>query len=165
MRVRADVVQGRGSPRTIELDAPSVDDAKLQAARMGYTVLSCRSSGGGLGNLFGRSSRQGARIDIVVIIEQLRDLLVAGLSIIEALDALRRGAQGDAARVIEQLERALRTGKTLSDALAREPAFPPLLVALVRSSELTSDLPQTLGRFLEHEQRVAEVRHRLLSAS
>lgn len=165
MRVLANVVQGRGAPSAIELDAPSIDDARLLAQRQGYTVLSCKPAGLGLGETLSRSSGRSVEIDIVVFIEQLRDLLVAGLSIIEALDALRRGAVSDSARVIEQLERELRTGKTLSNALAQQSVFPALLVALVRSSELTSDLPQTLARFLDHERRVAEVRHRLFSAS
>lgn len=165
MRIRANVVQGRGVPHTIELDAASVDDGRRQAVVMGYTVLSCQPAGIELRELLTRSTRRRAPIDVGVFIEQLRDLLVAGLSVIEALDALRRGATGEAARLIEQLERALRTGHTLSDALAQQTVFPALLVALVRSSELTSDLPQTLSRFLEHERRVAEVRHRLVSAS
>jgi general secretion pathway protein F len=38
-------------------------------------------------------------------------------------------------------------------------------VALVRASELTSDLPQALTRFIEHEQRVAELRHRITSVA
>lgn len=38
-------------------------------------------------------------------------------------------------------------------------------VKLVQASELTSDLPQTLTRFLEHQQRVSEVRHRLSSTA
>lgn len=165
MRVQADIVQGRGAPRTIQLEAPTLDDARVQAERLGFTVLSCRPIGIELNALFSRTSRRHAKVDVIVFVEQLRDLLLAGLSIIEALDALRRGARGDAARLIEQLERELKTGKTLSDALAQAPEFPPLLVALVRSAELTSDLPQTLSRFLEHELRVAEVRHRLVSAS
>ncbi|MEP7296798.1 MAG: type II secretion system F family protein [Burkholderiales bacterium] len=165
MRIRADVVQGKGVPQTIFIDAPSLDDARRQALGLGYAVLSCKPAGVHLGELFSRSNWRPAQIDVVVFIEQLRDLLVAGLSVIEALDALRRGASGDARRLIEQLERSLRTGHTLSDALSKQSAFPALLVALVRSSELTSDLPQTLARFLEHERRVAEVRHRLVSAS
>ena len=166
MRVRADVVVGRGAPRTLELDAPSLGEARLHATRMGYCVLSCRAVALEAGRFFGHASGRGSRrFDVVIFIEQLRDLLVAGLSIIEALGALRRAAHGDTVAPIEHLERALKTGKALSDALAQEPAFPSLLVALVRSAELTSDLPQTLGRFLEHEQRVTELRQRLVSAS
>ena len=165
MRIRAEVVQGRGLPQTILIDASSLDDGRRQALELGYAVLSCQPDGIDLGELLTRSIHRPVQIDIVVFIEQLRDLLIAGLSVIEALDALRRGATGYAGRLIEQLERSLQTGHTLSDALANQPVFPALLIALVRSSELTSDLPQTLTRFLEHERRVAEVRHRLVSAS
>lgn len=164
MRVQLNVVQGRSAPRRLELDAPSVDEARQQAVALGYTVLSCQAAQAGWPAwLAPRGNRQA--LDLPIFVEQLRDLLVAGLSVIEALDALRRGAQGGARASMERLERQLREGKTLSDALAGDAAFPPLLVALVRASELTSDLPQTLSRFLEHEQRVAEVRHRLVSTS
>jgi len=164
MRVLLNVVQGRGVPRTIELTASDIDAARQEAAGLGLTVLSARAGGLQFSGWSGRRVSS-QRLDVPVFIEQLRDLLVAGLSVIEALDALRRGARGAAVAVIERLERQLQEGKTLSDAFASDPVFPPLLVALVRASELTSDLPQTLSRFLEHEQRVAEVRHRLVSTS
>lgn len=164
MRITLDVVSGRGAPHTIQLDAVSMDDARQQAVRQGLTVLSCRPAAMGLGQSVLRR-RNAERVDVAVFVEQLRDLLVAGLSAIEALDALGRGATGDAATVIERLERQLREGRTLSDALASVAVFPPLLVALVRASELTSDVPQTLTRFLEHQQRMVEVRHRLVSTA
>jgi len=163
MRVQLNVVQGRGAPRAIAIDAPSVEAARQQAAGLGFSVLSARA-GFHLGALaLSRSST--SNLDVPVFIEQLRDLLVAGLSVVEALDALRRGARGASIGVIEALQRQLHEGKTLSDSLAADPVFPALLIALVRASELTSDLPQTLSRFLEHEQRVAEVRHRVISTS
>jgi general secretion pathway protein F len=163
MRVHLNVIQGRGRPRAIVLEAPSIDAARQQAASLGLTVLGARTRGL---DAFLRP-RAGARraLDIPVFIEQLRDLLLAGLSVIEALDALERGAAGAALELMEQVHRQLMEGKTLSDAFAADPVFPPLLVALVRASELTSDLPETLSRFLEHERRTAEVRHRVISTS
>ena len=164
MRVQLNVVQGRGAPRTIELDAPNIDAARQQAAGQGFAVLSAHGVGW---QILSRTNERSykAALNIPVLIEQLRDLLVAGLSVIEALDALQRGARGTSGAAIERLQRQLQEGKMLSDAFAADPGFPALLVALVRASELTSDLPQTLTRFLEHEQRVAEVRHRIVSAS
>jgi len=164
MRVQLSVVQGRGVPRLIELEAPSLDDARQQAKGLGLAVLSTQVIGSSLGSMLS-TRRSGKAFDVPVFIEQLRDLLVAGLSTIEALDALRRGAKGASVDVIQRLERQLREGKPLSDAMAANNAFPPLLIALARASELTSDLPQTLSRFLEHQQRVSELRHRLVSTS
>ena len=162
MRVQLTVAQGRGLPRQIELEAPSLAEARAQAALQGYAVLACRPLA--LQSRWWPRSG-GPALEVPVFIEQLRDLLTAGLSVIEALDALRRGAKGGSASVIARLERHLQEGKTLSEALAADAEFPPLLVALVRASELTSDLPQSLSRFLEHEQRVAELRHRLVSTA
>lgn len=162
MRVQLTVAQGRGAPKHIEVEAPSLAQARAMAAQQGYAVLASEPLSLGAGVRLGR---RGPAFDVPVFIEQLRDLLTAGLSVIEALEALRRGARGEAASLIERLEQQLREGKTLSDALAADAAFPPLLVALVRASELTSDLPQSLARFLEHERRVAELRHRLSSTA
>lgn len=163
MRARLTVTRGKAVPRRIELEAASLADARQQAVALGYAVLSCRAAQMRWAMLTAPRARQS--LDVPVFIEQLRDLLLAGLSVIEALDALRRGAKGGSVQAIERLERQLREGKTLSDALAADAVFPPLLIALVKASELTSDLPQTLSRFMEHEQRVAEVRHRLVSTA
>ena len=130
---------------------------------MGYSVLSTASSTAGWQRR--GSDRRTAGLDVVVFVEQLRDLLKAGLSVVEALETLRRGLAGSAAASVASLERQLREGKALSEALAANVSFPALLVALVRASELTSDLPQTLDRFLEHEQRVTEIRHRVASTA
>ena len=162
MHFRLNVIQGKGAPQALDIDALDASDARLQAERLGYTVLSLTASAWRLDtSLFSRTPRQ--RIDVPVFVEQLRDLLVAGLSIIEALDALRRGAKGATLHAIEALERQLREGRTLSESLAVHRTFPPLLIALVSASEHTSDLPDTLTRFLDHEQRVTEVRHKLVS--
>lgn len=163
MRAQLSVVHGQGIPRTIELEAPSLAEARQHAIRSGFTVLSCRSA---RGDAWVRRYSEPRALDTAVFIEQLRDLLTSGLSVIEGLTALRRGARGSSLTVIERLERQLQEGKTLSAAMAADTAnFSELLVALVSASELTSDLPQALTRFLEHQQRAAEVRHRLISTS
>ncbi len=162
MKVQLTVVQGREAPRSIVLDAVSPPDATERARATGYTVLSTRAPRRGLWLAL---KPRGPRLDVPVFVEQLRDLLSSGLSIIEALEALRRGARGPSALAITELERQLHQGHPLSSALSMSAAFPELLVALVRSSELTSDLPQSLTRYLEHEQRASEVRHRLVSTS
>ena len=146
MRVKLRVVQGSSAPRLVELQATTLADAQAQAMAQGFIVLGVQGSAGGVQrSVVSRTS--GGRFDVPVFAEQLRDLLLAGLSVIDAL------------------ERQLREGKTLSAALAADSAFPALLVALVKASELTSDLAQCLTRYLEHETRVAEIRHRLTSTA
>jgi len=158
MRVQLDVVQGRGAPEVLDLDAASLEDARREAGQRGYTVLAARGAQA-------LQPHVRTRFDLPVFIEQLRDLLIAGLSVIEALSTLQAGASSAGVAVTHSLASELRGGRRLSEALASQPVFPPLLIALVRASELTSDLPQALGRYLEHEQRVAEVRHRIVSVA
>lgn len=140
MRGHLSVVRGRSAPQPLELQALSLDEARAHAVALGYAVLSMQPAVGlQLSGAFpGVIQARRPRFDVPVFIEQLRDLLQAGLSVIEALVALRRGATGHSLAVIDGLERQLRTGQTLSHALAAEPVFPELLIALVRASELTS---------------------------
>ena len=114
----------------------------------GYVVLSAASP---RALLAPSALARRPRLDVGVFVQQLRDLLAAGLGLVESLDALRRGASGPGAAAIEALERRLHEGRSLSQALDEDRAFPELLVALVRASELTSDLPRTLARWLDHE--------------
>jgi general secretion pathway protein F len=166
MRVQLQVVRGRGAPESIELEAPTFDDARVQAANQGYAVLSQRPVGGSWAHWIGtRHTTEVSRADVTVFVEQLRDLLVAGLSVIEALTTLRRSADPQRRAPLDALIQRLRNGERLSQALAAQSHHPPLLVALVRASELTSNLPQALTRYTEHEQRLTELRHRIASVA
>ena len=98
-----------------------------------------------------------------LLVEQLRDLLVAGLSLIEALDALRGSATASSQGAVDGLAVRLRSGQPLSVAIAASGSYPDMLVALVRTAELTSDLPRALTRYLDHERRAYELRHRIVS--
>lgn len=164
MRVHLQVVRGRAAPELIELDASSLDDARQQAQRQGYSVLSLRPVHAWvIPRLGSQRSPSLSRTDMTVFVEQLRDLLGAGLSVIEALVTLQRSTDSRNRATIEALIQRLRGGERLSQSLAAQAQCPSLLVALVRASELTSDLPQALTRYIEHEQRVAELRHRIAS--
>ena len=155
------VAAGRAAPINVRIEAADVAGAVAQATRLGYQVI---GSSANASKPQGAIGARGGPQDTVVFVEQLRDLLTAGLSVIESIDTLRIGVQGGAAIAMDSLARGLREGRSLSDALA-EAGFPELLIALVRASELTSDLPQTLTRYLEHARRVAEARHRVVATA
>ncbi len=166
MRVRLNVVRSREAPQCWECEAVSVADAKLKAQQEGFAVLSVAAGGAASWRerlMVGESAQAGVALPIFV--EQLHSLLNAGLSLIEALQTLQRGSQGAWKAVLDRLVLQLRQGRRLSDVLASEPVFPALLVALVRSAEMTSDLPSAFARFLDHHQRVAELRHKLTSVA
>jgi general secretion pathway protein F len=168
MRVQLQVVQGRNAPQSIELEAATLSDARQRALDQGYAVLSQRPARATLAGWLAAPIERHAdlsRTDVTVFVEQLRDLLAAGLSVIEALSTLQQSADAWRRARFDALIRRLRGGESLSQALAAQAHYPPLLTALVSASELTSDLPQALTRYIEHEQQVTELRHRITSVA
>lgn len=167
MRIKLDVVQGRAQPRSITIEAQSVEAAKTSAHQLGYTVLSATTLGKRWLDRAGflTQSTHATRGELVLFVEQLSALLQAGLSVIEVLETLSKGANAKWAAIVEQIVTRLREGQSLSIALEQTGVFPSLLVAMVHSAELTSDLPQALNRFLDHEKKAAQVRHQLTSVA
>lgn len=167
MRFRVDVIQGRSAPQTLIVEAQSLPEAKLRMTQQGFTVLSASTApvDRWLSLKLSAGNSALSERDLAIFIEQLHALLQAGLSVIEALETLQRGSKGRWGEAIGHVVAQLRQGRTLSDAFAEQTHFPALLVAMVRSAELTSDLPQALNRFLEHQQRTAQVRHQLTSVA
>jgi general secretion pathway protein F len=103
------------------------------------------------------------RLDLALWCRELRALLQAGLSVVEALDAL--GAAAGSGSVHDALLARLREGKALSTAMQDVGGFPPLLVASVRASERTSDLPHALDAYLRFDDMVGGLRRKVVSAA
>lgn len=166
MQFHLDVVKGRLAPERITVDALSASEAEAQAQAQGFTVLGVAAANRAAWRRQSASpSSNTVRKQLGVFVEQLASLLNAGLNLPEALATLRRGASGAWLVVLSQVEKSLREGQSLSACLAMHPEFPELLVALVRSSEVTSDLHSALHRYLDHERRASQVRHQIVSVA
>lgn len=163
MKFLLHVVRGREAPQRMVLEADGPVEANRQAAMLGWTVLTCESRGPELRKI--KLGGQAQRAALVIFTEQAHALLQAGLSVIETLETLQRGGSNPSARLVGELITHLKQGQALSQAMARHPEFPPLLIAMVRSAEVTSNLTQALERFLEHERRAEEIRHQLTSVA
>lgn len=107
-----------------------------------------------------------ATFPLTLFSQELLALLEAGLTLTEAIEALRdKEAHSTARAVIERLLTALREGKRFSVALEQQPEhFPVLYTGLMRAAERTSALPESLGRYLEYRARLDAVRGRVVSA-
>ncbi|CAE6857038.1 Putative type II secretion system protein F [Paraburkholderia nemoris] len=106
-------------------------------------------------------------VSLVLFSQELLALLLAGLSIVEGLEALVEREGGARLRgVLERLLTGLREGKRFSALLAGQPdVFPPLYVGIVRAAEGTSDLPRALQRYVDYQARIDTVRNKLVSAA
>ncbi|MYM90381.1 type II secretion system F family protein [Rugamonas sp. FT82W] len=98
---------------------------------------------------------------------ELLALIEAGLSLTESLDIQSRKARGPRAKeALAQLLNSLKEGRSFATALAEQPhVFPGLFVTLVKTSEQTGDLAETLKRYISHQQQVDQVRNKVVSAS
>jgi general secretion pathway protein F len=148
------------SIQTLQVDALDEADARVQVARLGLQIARLRP-------LRSLGQRGGAGFALVLFAQELLALLQAGLSIVEALEALCDKAAAPTTRaVLTRLLVAVREGRRFSAALAAQGGvFPPLFIGVVQASEGTSDLPQALERFLEYRRRVDAVRNKVSSAA
>ncbi|TFW16881.1 type II secretion system F family protein [Duganella callida] len=114
-----------------------------------------------------RKKRRGKGLSLVLFSQELLALLTAGLGIVEGLEALLEKEASPATRtVLERLLAGLREGQRFSAVLAEQPdLFPPLYVGIVKAAEGTSDLPRSLARYIDYQQRIDVVRAKLVSAA
>lgn len=145
------------------LDAPSQADAILMARAQGMRVLSITAQQ----DWFATHRRQAQAFPLLLFAQELVTLLRAGLPLIDTIESLAdKEHQLQHKKVLDGLTRALQEGQSFSKALSLEPsAFPDLFVALVRSSERTGELAQTLSRYIAYQVQIDQVKKRIASAS
>lgn len=163
MRFEVKAFRSKGQPVSITLDAVDAADAGKQAERQGYAVLKVRARNS-ISNLW---SARGAQFPLALFSQQLRSLIEAGLSLIEALEALaEKETHPETGRTIAQLIGYLREGRSLSFGMQElSGAFPSLYVATIRASERTGDLGAALERCIAYQAQVDAMRKKIVGAS
>lgn len=144
------------------IDAQDEHDARRQVEARGLFPASVTP----VRKLVQKKSARG-RLSLVLFSQELLALLTAGLSIVEGLEALLEKEASDSTRsVLTRLLSGLRDGKRFSTVLAEQSElFPPLYIGIVRAAEGTSDLPRSLHRFIDYQQRIDAVRSKIISAA
>ena len=142
----------------LSVDALDEDDARRQVESRGLFVSTIHKRGG---------ARAKGGISLVLFSQELLALLSAGLGVVEALEALLEKEVNPAlTNVLGRLLAGLREGKRFSSVLAEQgDRFPPLYIGIVKAAEGTSDLPRSLSRYIDYQQRVDAVRSKIVSAS
>jgi general secretion pathway protein F len=158
-------LDGHQQVQTLRLEALDIADASAQLTARQLTPLSLKSASS-MGNLGWGSARKN-KFDLLLFAQELHALVAAGLSVVEALEALIERSNADATRsVLQRLVAHLREGQRLSGALAQQSAvFPPLFIGVIQAAEGTSDLPRSLERYIAYETRLQILRHKITSAA
>lgn len=103
--------------------------------------------------------------DVSLLCREIRALVGAGLSLVEALDALATAVGAQTESLPASLLARLREGKSMSVAMRDVGGFPSLLIASVQSSERTSNLSEALDAYLRYDELVGALRRRVISAA
>lgn len=140
------------------VEAVSPEQARHAVATRLGAVMSIKAEG--------PSRSKAARFDVAWWCRELRTLLRSGMTVVEAIETLAAARSDAAAGALNAaLLAELQEGRSLSQAMRRLGAYPPVLVAQVTASERTSTLAEALDDYLRYHDLLDRLRRQALSAA
>ncbi|HZW24338.1 MAG TPA: type II secretion system F family protein [Gallionella sp.] len=163
MQYEVRVLRGNAGLMSVMLEATDVNDARAQATAQGYTFIAAKAIRQWLPS---RSWQKGG-FPLVLFSQELVALLDAGLSLVEALEALNeKEERPEIRKTLTRIISLLYEGHPLSYALEQSPDdFPALYVATVRASERTGSLAEVLSRYIVYQTQMDGVRRKIVTSS
>lgn len=149
-------------------DAYNIEQAKNYLTNEGYELVSIqpveRSSFDININIILTSPIKTS--DLSFALTQISTYLKAGISLIDAFRILAKQAKkGEVKKIYNMIVYDLLSGESLSDAMAKQPkVFPKLLTNMVKSAELTGDLPAILDDMADYYTAIDKTKKELKSA-
>lgn len=151
-----------GAPAVVEEEVDAASEAELRALweASGRILLDLKAHGAGA------RPHADARFEVAWWCRELKTLLRAGMTAVEAIETLAAGRQdGARAPVHGALLKSLREGQSLSRAMRATGAFPEVLIAGVTASERTSTLANALDDYLRYDEMLERLRRQAVSAA
>ncbi|HUB86767.1 MAG TPA: type II secretion system F family protein [Verrucomicrobiae bacterium] len=104
--------------------------------------------------------------ELATFTQQMANLLQSGMPLTVALNSMvHLESKGISADVSRELKQEVSEGKSLSDAMAKQPrVFSDLYINMVRAGEQSGSLVEVLRRMANHYQQFAEVQAKFSSA-
>src|ERR1700722_2425914 len=113
-----------------------------------------------------RQKRKPKLQELATFTNQLANLLNSGMTLVTALNSMTYlESKGIPSSVARDLKTEVTEGRSLSDAMAKQPrVFSDLYINMVRSGEQSGSLVEVLRRMANHFQQFAEVQGKFTSA-
>jgi type IV pilus assembly protein PilC len=103
--------------------------------------------------------------DLAVMSRQMATMISAGLTLLRTLTIISEQTENKRlAEVLAQVGGDVETGLSLSDAMARHPEFPPLMLSLIRAGETGGFLEGALESVAANYEKEVELRGTVKSA-
>jgi type II secretory pathway component PulF len=141
--------------------APAAERAKAAAApRISADILPPAL------RAYFRKQRRPKLQELATFTDQLANLLKSGMPLTVALNSMTHlESKGISSEVSRQLKQDVMEGRSLSDAMAKQPViFSDLYINMVRAGEQSGALEEVLRRMGTHFHRFAEVQQKFTSA-
>ncbi len=156
------VLPGEATVQQQQLAGTDESALRSQLRAAGHTVLSVQPI-----KLSSWSFKKSYRHQFPLFCKEVRTLIRAGMTVVEAVDTLsqRGSAAGQQVNLAGALLTRLEQGQALSAALEELEDTPPVLIAAVRAGERTSNLAEALDDYLRFDSLVEQLRRKVISAS
>ena len=104
--------------------------------------------------------------DLVFFLTQLSTYIKAGITLTESVEILSRQFKDKYyKKVLKEIANSLKSGDNFSEALTKTGnVFPKLLINMVKTAELTGDLPETLDDMADYYSEMDKTRKQMKSA-
>lgn len=154
------------------IDATDRRTAQLMLERQGKIPISIResvkkahSANTEWWKLSKSTSTKMNRREVMLFTEELSDLLSAGMTLGNALNALAGNDDSASSRMAADLRDRIIRGEALSDAVRAHPeTFPPLYANMIKAGEASGALSDVLLRLIDHYERIHSMRERIVQA-
>ncbi len=155
-----------GKIKTNTFDAYNIEQAKNFLTNEGYNVVSLEPVKKNFLALDLILTSPIKTSEMAFALTQISTYLKAGISLIDAYRILAKQAVNPIVKKIyDMVVYDLLTGESLSEALAHQPkVFPKLLTNMVKSAELTGDLPVILDDMADYYTAIDKTKKELKSA-
>lgn len=156
------IAKGDGTVLTRQEEAESEALLRSRLEGEGYLVLSISKSIGFSLPALSVRKRLPPR-DFLVFNQELMVLLKAGLPIMKILDVLiDQGSQPGFVEALKAVQRDIRSGSAIADAMSKHPVyFSELYVSSLRAGEKSGNLVEVIGRFMDYQKKILEVRKKV----
>jgi type IV pilus assembly protein PilC len=153
----------RGEMHQQVAEADSERELRERFTEQGFLIYSIRPRGEGMAQSLRPSGKKLNVEKFLIFNQQFVTLIRAGLPILKGLELLAdRLTDPKLSRYIQGVRQEVRNGALLSDAFARQGAFPPIYVTTVLAGERSGSLADVLDRFITYQKLALSVRRKLI---
>ncbi len=161
-----EVLNQQGQKIKGQIDGVSTAEIKAFLENEGFQVIRIDAMKGIMNAQIGGSSVRLKMSQLAFILTQLSTYLKAGIPLIDSVRILQRQSVKPAQkRVFSNITYQLYKGESFSNALASQgTTFPKLLINMVKTAEMTGDLPEILDDMTDYYTSIDRTRKQAISA-